>query len=43
MINNKYFKVVLDYIRENLNKCIRNDKEDEGDVLGLPFPYTCEE
>jgi len=40
MINNKYFKVVLDYIRENLNKCIRNDKEDEGDVLGLPFPYT---
>ena len=31
---------ILDHIRENLNKTIRINKEDEGELIGLPYPYN---
>ncbi len=31
---------IIEYIEENLKKCIRNSKEDNGDLLGVPYSYT---
>lgn len=31
---------ILSHIRENLTKTIRVNKEDEGEFIGLPYPYT---
>lgn len=30
----------IEYIRENWDKTIRNTKNDEGTLIGLPYPYT---
>ncbi len=31
---------VTEYIKTNWPKCIRENKEDNGSLIGLPFPYT---
>lgn len=31
---------VTEYIKENWPKCIRENKQDEGSLIGLPYPYT---
>lgn len=31
---------IIEYIEENLKKCIRSSKEDNGDLLGVPYSYT---
>ncbi|MEE1280391.1 MAG: trehalase family glycosidase [Oscillospiraceae bacterium] len=31
---------VTEYIKDTLIKCIRENKEDEGTLIGLPYPYT---
>ncbi len=31
---------VKDYINTHFEKTIRNNKKDEGTLLGLPYPYT---
>lgn len=31
---------IINYINENLKKTIRFNKNDEGDFIGLPYPYT---
>ncbi len=31
---------VLDYIERNWDSCIKENRQDEGTLLGLPYPYT---
>ena len=31
---------VTEYIKTNWPKCIRENKQDEGSLIGLPYPYT---
>lgn len=31
---------VTEYIKENWPLCVRENKEDDGTLLGMPFPYT---
>ena len=31
---------VTEFIKENWPKCIRENKEDNGSLIGLPYPYT---
>lgn len=33
-------KQVLDYIENNWDKCIRENREDNDTLIGLPYPYT---
>ena len=33
-------KAVLEYIENNWDSCIKENKSDEGDLIGLPHPYT---
>lgn len=32
--------MLKDYINTNFDKCVRVNKEDKGDLIGLPHPYT---
>ena len=36
----EHIKIVTEYIRDNWSNCIRFQKEDVGEFLGLPYPYT---
>src|SRR5690606_35429193 len=36
----KEVAAVLDYIKDNWHKCLRENREDSGSLLGLPCPYT---
>ena len=40
MISQKNIARVVDYIKKNWSKCIRNITEDFGNVIGTPFPFT---
>ena len=33
-------KAVLEYIENNWDSCIKENKSDKGDLIGLPYPYT---
>lgn len=33
-------KMVYEYIKDNISKTIRENKEDNGTLIGLPYPYT---
>ena len=33
-------KMVCEYIKNNIGKTIRENKEDNGTLIGLPYPYT---
>lgn len=33
-------KAVLEYISSNWDSCIKENKSDKGDLIGLPYPYT---
>ena len=33
-------KTVSEYIEKNWDDCIRENRRDEGTLIGLPYPYT---
>ena len=33
-------QAILDYIEQNYSKTLRNNKEDEGTLIGLPYQYN---
>lgn len=40
LVKPKEVTAVVEYIKKNWENCIRENREDSGTLLGLPYPYT---